>query len=136
MEPRKKRQIRVAGGALMQDGKVLIVQRPVHEAGGGFWEFPGGKIEASESPSQALMREIDEELAIQVRPARDLGWSTHEYDDVIIELNIWICEWQSGEIELREHQGLRWLEPWELNADDLSPADRPFIPRLQTSVKV
>lgn len=130
-----KRRISVVGAAILRGGKVLITRRPPHDTGAGFWEFPGGKIEPGESPSQALVREIEEELAIHVRIRGDLGTHFHSYATVDIDMQIFLCEQVGGQLELREHDAADWVAPADLRAEVMLEADRPFILRLQQLTK-
>lgn len=130
-----KRQLRVVACALVQDEKVLIVQRPNGDVGAGLWEFPGGKIETNETAQGALVREIQEELSIEIQPLHDLGWITHEYEKAIIDLNLWTARQTGGTLVLNEHQALQWRRPEDLQPEMMPEADRPFIPKLQTFLK-
>ena len=110
--------------------RVLIVQRSRHDKGGGLWEFPGGKIEAQESPEQALLREIDEELGIGISIVVSLGKLVHDYPKLRIHLEVFVCKWISGELVLREHQDLKWILPKQIDKSLLLGADQPFVERL------
>lgn len=128
MSSQVKREIEVVGAAIVDDqGRVLIVQRPNGDVGAGRWEFPGGKIDPGETPEQALIREIQEELEIQIGGLRDLGRLTHEYNDVIVHLRVFIAKIVSGQLRLVEHQALEWLLPREIDPERLIEADRPFV---------
>lgn len=115
--------------------KILLVQRPKGDIGEGLWEFPGGKIEKGESPVQALRREIDEELNLQIEIITSLGKITHTYPQVVVDLEIFLTEIKSGELILREHQDLKWIKPHEMNEQELLEADRPFVQRLMQYLK-
>lgn len=122
-----RRRIRVVGAAIFERGLLLIVRRPAHETGAGMWEFPGGKIELGESPAQAIKREIEEELGIQIQIEKDLGWKHHAYETVDIELNVTVCRRTMGDIVLHEHDGMEWVDPATLDPKRLLEADRPFV---------
>lgn len=126
-----RRFIKVAAAALIQDGKVLIVRRPPGDVGAGGWEFPGGKIEEGETPEQAVVREIDEELALAVRVVASLGNAVHAYENLDLDLFVFVCERTAGTLELREHDAQEWLTADELAAGRLLPADRPFVEPLR-----
>ena len=126
----QRRRLRVVGAALLESDKVLIVRRPQGDVGAGAWEFPGGKIEVGESPKQALHREVEEELGIQVEILADLGWIEHAYDNVDIELNVFVCRRTLGDIVLAEHDAQNWVKPSELKMDELLAADRPFVQKI------
>ena len=126
-----RRRIRAVAAALIERGQVLIVRRPPGDVGAGAWEFPGGKIEPGESPVQALKREIEEELAVQIQIEKDLGWRHHAYENVDVELNVMVCRRTLGEITLIEHDALEWVDPLHLIEEKLLAADRPFVQLLQ-----
>ncbi len=117
------------------EGKILLVQRGQGDIGEGLWEFPGGKIERGESPQQALRREIDEELNLQIEIVTSLGKLVHTYPKVRVELEVFFTHFRSGEIILREHQNMKWVKPREIIQDDLLEADRPFVQRLVEYLK-
>jgi len=91
------------------------------------WEFPGGKIEANESPREALEREIDEELACEVNVREELTTTTHSYDFGDVTLTTFWCELRSGTPMLKEHAEVRWLRRSELRSLDWAPADLPAV---------
>lgn len=97
----------------------------------GRWEFPGGKIAAGESEEQALARELDEELGVQMRSGRPLMSLDHEYDDYRVELAMWVVDGYDGEPRGLDGQSLKWVEPAVLLDEDMLEADRPFIEALQ-----
>lgn len=98
------------------------------------WEFPGGKVEMDEDLPQALVREIREELAIEIEVDRLLGSTAVEIGTVeapcCIELDVFICRWLSGDIVLVEHRDWRWVDSRELVQLDWSRADRPLLADL------
>ncbi|HHF7347076.1 TPA: 8-oxo-dGTP diphosphatase MutT [Legionella feeleii] len=98
-----------------QEQRVLITRRPVHAAHGGMWEFPGGKLEANELPEQALIREINEEVGIDILDYRFLTEVTHSYDAQVVHLLVFIITCYEGKPSCRESQlALRWV-----SVDDL-----------------
>lgn len=115
----------------LQQGRVLIVRRPQWDVGAGFWEFPGGKIEAGESSEQALQREMDEELGISVEILSDLGWIHHAYEQTDIELNVMICRHKSGTLVCKEADASEWVLPKDIPTEKLLSADRPFVQLIQ-----
>jgi 8-oxo-dGTP diphosphatase len=119
--------------AVLHDGhgRVLIAERPVGKPLAGFWEFPGGKLEADELPLDALRRELHEELGITVEAARPLIRFTHAYPERQVELNVWRVTRYSGELRSREQQSFAWLKPDELADWNLLPADRPITQILR-----
>ncbi|HEX7674254.1 MAG TPA: (deoxy)nucleoside triphosphate pyrophosphohydrolase [Bdellovibrio sp.] len=112
------------------DKKILIVRRGPGQSGAGFWEFPGGKVERGEDPKQALVREIDEELGIHIRVGEFLGEQDYAYPTKLIRLRVYWAQTLQGDVELREHDALKWCSPQEIIVDDLSAADRPFVPLI------
>jgi len=124
--------LRVAAGALLnRRGKVLLARRAADAHQGGLWEFPGGKIEAGESESQALARELDEELGIELVTARPLIRVRHAYPDRVIDLAVWrVSRWR-GEPWGRLGQALRWVAPERLEDYPMPAADRPVLAALR-----
>lgn len=118
--------------SLDPEKKVLIVRRGPGQSGAGIWEFPGGKIEPGESPEQALVREIEEELAVHVRVQSLVGEVEHQYPGKLIRLRVYRAELGPGEILLSEHDGLQWLKPEDISLELLSEADRPFVSKLRS----
>lgn len=100
--------------------------------GAGGWEFPGGKIETGETPPEALVREVMEELSVSIGIDADLGWAFHAYENLDIDLNVFVCHRLKGEIVLHEHDALEWIEVAKLQKERLLPADWPFVERLQS----
>ncbi|WP_151640392.1 (deoxy)nucleoside triphosphate pyrophosphohydrolase [Corynebacterium sp. 11A] len=123
-----KKTIRVTGAVLQRDGKILAAQRGQGKSLGGFWEFPGGKIEEGETPEASLARELKEELLIDARIEEHITTTRHEYDFAIIELATYVCSLPSGEEPtLTEHEQVRWLSKEELNDVEWAPADVPTV---------
>lgn len=113
--PSPRPLIHVACGVLCHpDGRVLMAQRPEGKVAAGWWEFPGGKIEAGESPRQALARELHEELGIELRAARPLIRFAHDYSNRRVVLDTWLVTAFDGEPVSREAQAFRWLPVAEL----------------------
>ena len=111
--------------------RVLIVRRGPGQSGSGYWEFPGGKVERGESPEQALIREIEEELGLNIRIGAFIGEIEHSYPTKVIRLCVYWAESQHGELQLVEHDAARWLLPSEIPLEELSEADRPFVAKIQ-----
>ena len=122
--------INVVGAVVVRDGKILCVQRGLAGSLPGMWEFPGGKIEAGETPREALQREITEELLCTVDVGDHLETTSHEYDFGIVNLTTFMCELVDGEPKLTEHEAQVWLQGDELESLDWAPADIPAVKLL------
>ncbi|WP_029353550.1 8-oxo-dGTP diphosphatase MutT [Bosea sp. 117] len=123
----------VAACALVDaDGRVLISERPAGKALAGLWEFPGGKVEPGERPEETLIRELAEELGIQVKEAclAPLTFASHTYPDFQLLMPLWICRRWEGLAQGREGQRLAWVRPQKLRDYPMPPADEPLIPML------
>ncbi|MGD2117470.1 MAG: Nudix family hydrolase [Chromatiales bacterium] len=112
-------------------GQILIQQRAADSHQGGLWEFPGGKLEAGESLSQALTREIHEELGIRVLAHQPLIQIRHDYGDRHVLLDVHLVNQWQGEVSAMEQQPLHWAEPDKLVEFDMPAADRPIVTALQ-----
>jgi 8-oxo-dGTP diphosphatase len=123
--------------AVMYDaaGCVLIAQRPAGKFLAGKWEFPGGKLEPGESAEAGLARELAEELGVRLQSCRPLLSLQHDYPDARVELATLLVERYEGEPSGREGQALKWVRPAELYTEDLLPADRPIVDRLQATAR-
>ena len=123
--------------AVMYDaaGRVLIAQRPAGKFLAGKWEFPGGKLEPGESAEAGLARELAEELGVQLQSCRPLLSLRHDYPHARVELATLLVERYAGEPAGREGQALKWVRPAELYTEDLLPADRPIVDRLQATAR-
>lgn len=119
--------------AIIRDssGRVLLSQRPQHKHQGGLWEFPGGKLEPGETPHQALVREIDEELGLSVIASRPFMTISHDYPDLCVRLMFREASQWTGEPHGREGQPLAWKELAALQAQDFPRANQPLLAALQ-----
>jgi 8-oxo-dGTP diphosphatase len=123
----------VAACALVDvDGRVLVAQRPEGKTMAGLWEFPGGKVDDGERPEAALIRELKEELGIDVSEAclAPLTFASHGYDDFHLLMPLYVCRRWKGEVRPQENQALRWVRPKRLRELAMPPADLPLIPHL------
>lgn len=129
MKSEKARQIEVVAGVIRQEKKFLAARRPDNSAFGGYWELPGGKLEAGESGAEALERELWEELGITVKKSRFLGSVSHFYPEQKLQVILHFYEVGEfeGEPQAREGQELRWLAPDESEKYDFLEADREFL---------
>ena len=126
-----KKIIKVVGAILIKEGRILCAQRGGAKSLPFLWEFPGGKIEQGESPHQALIRELSEELLIEVElEATIFDAVSYEYDFGVVNLTTIIGKLKSGEPVLTEHQEIRWLSPEELFGVEWAPADIPIVKQL------
>ena len=114
------------------DGRILLAQRPAHKSMGGLWEFPGGKIEAGESPETALIRELQEELDINTSESclAPLSFASHAYDDFHLLMMLFVCRRWHGQPRPVEGGTLKWVRPNQLRDYPMPPADIPLIPVL------
>jgi 8-oxo-dGTP diphosphatase len=130
----ERRLLLVAAVALVDiDGRVLIAQRPPGKAMAGLWEFPGGKINPGETPESALVRELKEELDIDVAESC-LGpfvFASHGYTDFHLLMPLYLCRKWNGTPHPREGQVLKWVMPTALKDYPMPPADAPLIPMLR-----
>lgn len=118
--------IYVAAAALIDaDGRVLVTQRPVGKAHAGKWEFPGGKIEAGETPEQAVNRELREELGLEPceRCLQPFSFTSYAYPDFHLFMPLYLCRQWDGFAMPKEGQGIKWLFPSEIVKLDLVEAD-------------
>ena len=113
------------------EGKILITQRNLKKSQGGLWEFPGGKIEKGETREEAIIREIKEELTIEINVESYLGEKVFEYPEKSINLIALNCRVKSGNIYLTVHEEARWVEKEELNSFEFAPADIFIVKKLQ-----
>ena len=122
----------VAAALVDSDGRVLVSQRPEGKSLAGLWEFPGGKVEPGERPEAALIRELREELAIEVAEPclAPLTFASHAYPDMHLLMPLYICRRWEGFARSNEGQALRWLHPRALRNVPMPPADEPLIPAL------
>ncbi|MDA5192358.1 (deoxy)nucleoside triphosphate pyrophosphohydrolase [Govanella unica] len=124
----------VAAVALVDsDGRILLAQRPDGKAMAGLWEFPGGKIEPGETPEAALIRELHEELGIDVSAAclAPLTFASHTYETFHLLMPLYVCRKWTGFVQPREHKALKWVPSSELADYPMPAADLPLIPFLR-----
>ena len=121
----------VAAALYHRDGRILIAQRPAGKHMAGRWEFPGGKVAPGESEADALVRELKEELGVDVADCRHLMRLKHSYDDRDVELSLWMVASFRGEPQSLEGQCLKWVRPERLMDEDILEADLPFVEALR-----
>jgi 8-oxo-dGTP diphosphatase len=133
-KPGTKPLLLVAACALIDaDGRVLLARRPEGKKMAGLWEFPGGKLQAGETPEAGLIRELKEELGIDVSAAclAPFAFASHEYERFHLLMPLYLCRRWKGLPTSRENQALAWVRPQKLADYPMPPADKPLIPLLR-----
>ena len=125
--------IRVVAAIIIDDGKVFATQRGYGEFKGG-WEFPGGKIDAGETPEEALVREIKEELDTEVEVKELLDTVEYDYPNFHLSMDCFICKIKSGDLVLKEHEAAAWLTKDELKSVEWLPADITLIDKIRSVI--
>jgi 8-oxo-dGTP diphosphatase len=122
----------VACALIDADDRVLIAQRPDGKQLAGLWEFPGGKLEPGERPEPALIRELREELGIEVKEAclAPLTFASHAYETFHLLMPLYVCRRWEGQVASKEGQALKWVRANRLRDYPMPPADVPLIPHL------
>lgn len=120
-------KIEVVAAAIIKDQQVLAMQRSEAMTLPGFWEFPGGKIEAGESEVDALIREIKEELTVDIEIIEYINEFSYEYDFGVVSLKVYTAEMTAGSIQLIEHSDKKWLAADDLLALNWAPVDIPAV---------
>lgn len=123
----------VAVALIDVDGRVLIAKRPEGKKLAGLWEFPGGKVEPGERPEQALIRELKEELNIDVKESclAPFVFASHAYDSFHLLMPLYLCRRWDGVVAAREHDALAWVKPNKLSDYPMPPADEPLVAWLR-----
>jgi len=122
----------VAAALIDVDGRVLIAQRPEGRSMAGLWEFPGGKVGPGETPEAALVRELEEELSIDVCDTclAPFTFASHAYESFHLLMPLYLCRNWEGQIRPREGQQVKWVRAARLQDFPMPPADLPLIPML------
>ncbi|HUD51180.1 8-oxo-dGTP diphosphatase MutT [Parvibaculum sp.] len=123
----------VACALVDADGRVLMAQRPEGKTLAGLWEFPGGKMEPGETPEDALIRELREELGIEVAKAclAPLTFASHTYTDFHLLMPLYVCRRWQGTVRSAEGQALEWVRPARMREYPMPPADEPLVAVLR-----
>lgn len=125
------KHIYVVGAVIIEDNKILCAQRGAEKSLPLLWEFPGGKIEAGETPREALEREIYEEMKCEINIGEKIADAIYEYEFGTVHLTTFVCKLVKGDPVLTEHKTIKWLMPQELSSLEWAPADLPTIDALQ-----
>ena len=123
----------VAVALVDADNRVLLAKRPEGKPMAGLWEFPGGKVDDGELPETALVRELQEELGIDITESclAPFTFASHVYDDFHLLMPLYVCRVWEGTLEPREGQELKWVRPVRLGDYDMPPADAPLVAMLR-----
>lgn len=124
------RRIEVVAAIIVRDGMVLATQRGYGEFE-GWWEFPGGKVDAGESPERALVREIREELNASIAVGGHLCTAEHDYETFHLSMRCYVCALEDGAFELLEHLAAKWLDAAHLDEVDWLPADVQVVEAIK-----
>ena len=131
-----KKRINVVGAVLTRAQTILAAQRSSTMSLPGMWEFPGGKIEQDESPKEALLRELKEELLCSAEIGKHIQTTEHEYDFGIVILTTYYCSLTGDEPRLTEHSEIRWIHVAELDQLNWAPADIPAVKKIMRDFQV
>ena len=123
------KRIEVVAAAIYQDGKVLEAQRGYGEFKGG-WEFPGGKIEPGETQEQAIVREIQEEMAATIEVVEKLGTVEYDYPTFHLTMHCFWTTVKDGKLQLLEHEGAKWVDKETIHTVDWLPADVEIVEQV------
>jgi len=123
----------VAVALIDVDGRVLLARRPEGKTMAGLWEFPGGKLVPGETPENALIRELKEELDIDVTESclAPFCFASHRYDDFHLLMPLYVCRVWDGIVRAREGQTLTWVRPPAMTGYPMPPADKPLVAMLR-----
>lgn len=123
----------VVAALIWDKDKFMICQRPAHKARGLLWEFVGGKVEAGETKQEALIRECEEELAIELSVEEEFMSVVHEYPDIKVRLTLFNAAIKNGVPQKLEHNDIRWIRKEEIPEFAFCPADIEILKRIMES---
>lgn len=126
--------VKVVAALISADGRFLICRRPLDKARGGYWEFPGGKLEAGETPQQALARECREELGADVVVGDRVTSVTHTYPDMTVQIDLYEASVAGRAPRMLEHIDMRWVTIPEMSSFEFCPADVDILDTLQARI--
>jgi len=135
LEAQRPRVVLVVAVALIDpDGRILMTKRPEGKTMAGLWEFPGGKMEAGETPEAALIRELKEELGIEVKAEclAPFTFASHAYPELHLLMPLYVCRKWAGIPRSLERQELKWVRPQDMRGLPMPPADTPLVAHLQS----
>lgn len=131
-----KKRIAVVGAVLIRGQMILAAQRSSTMSLAGMWEFPGGKIEPNESPKEALLRELKEELLCTAEIGEHIQTTEYEYEFGIVVLTTYYCSLKGDEPRLTEHSEIRWIHVTKLDQLNWAPADIPAVEKVMRDFQV
>ena len=134
-EAAKARVVLVVAVALIdEDGRILMTKRPEGKTMAGLWEFPGGKMETGETPEAALIRELKEELGLEVKAEclAPFTFASHAYPEFHLLMPLYVCRKWAGIPRSHEGQEMKWVRPRDMRALPMPPADIPLVAHLQS----
>lgn len=127
--------VKVVAAIIINNNRVFATQRGYGEFKDG-WEFPGGKIEPGETPQEALVREIKEELDTEIEVKDYLETVEYDYPEFHLSMDCFFCVIKSGELVLKEHEAAKWLTAETLDSVDWLPADKGLIEEIRNKIKL
>lgn len=127
--------MRVTSAIIINDNKILITQKGPHGRFAEKWEFPGGKIDTGETPEECIIRELLEELHMEIEVDSFFGECIHTYPEGENIVLAYFCSWHKGDITLTEHSDYRWVTVEELDQYDFTPADRLLADKLRLKIQ-
>ena len=130
-----KKSIEVSAALIFRDGQLLITQRHAKSHLGGLWEFPGGKRESGETFEQCLVREIREELGVEISVGELFEEVRHDYPEKSVHLKFFICQLISGEPQPLDCAAVKWIDKAQLDAHEFPAADAQLLVKLKSPLK-